>query len=153
MNQLEPTLDEAKRGDVCALLAFGCSRDTAAGYVGSTVDAVEALAARDADFAAQIVLAEAQAELTHVRNVHSAGGDVKNWRASVWMLERRFPERFGKREPEVVTKPQMQQMMKRLSHVLLEVVPDEAQRAKILESIQQISKKPSEEESRSSLNS
>jgi hypothetical protein len=149
MTQLETTLDEIKRAEVCALLACGCSRETAAGYVGSTVEDLDQAASRDADFAAQIVRAESNAELSHVRNVHNAGNDVKNWRASVWMLERRFPERFGKRDPEVVTRPQMQQMMKRLSNVLLEVVPDEAQREKILQSIQQISKRPSEEGSRS----
>ena len=58
---------------------------------------------RDADFAAEVRRAEAPVELSHMRNVQNAAQDGKNWRASVWWLERRSPERFGPRGAGTVT--------------------------------------------------
>ena len=49
----------------------------------------------DAEFVANVRRAEASVELSHMRNVQQAAKDKKDWRASVWWLERRSPERFG----------------------------------------------------------
>ncbi len=40
--------------------------------------------------------AEAKAEVFHLKNIETAS--VKNWFASAWFLERKHPERWGKRE-------------------------------------------------------
>jgi hypothetical protein len=52
---------------------------------------------------ARFVLAAEQAmaacDVTSVRLIESAGKDPKFWTARAWLLERRDPERFGRREP------------------------------------------------------
>lgn len=40
--------------------------------------------------------AEAKAEVFHLKNIETAS--AKNWFASAWFLERKHPERWGKRE-------------------------------------------------------
>ena len=40
--------------------------------------------------------AEAKAEVFHLKNIETVS--VKNWFASAWFLERKHPERWGKRE-------------------------------------------------------
>ena len=40
--------------------------------------------------------AEAKAEVFHLKNIETAS--VKSWFASAWFLERKHPERWGKRE-------------------------------------------------------
>ena len=41
--------------------------------------------------------AEAKAEVFHLKNIETAS--AKSWFASAWFLERKHPERWGKREP------------------------------------------------------
>jgi hypothetical protein len=43
----------------------------------------------DADFARDLLHAEAEAELRHMGLLHRASQDEKNWRTSVWWLEQR----------------------------------------------------------------
>ncbi|NHQ60586.1 hypothetical protein G9409_08295 [Chlorobium sp. BLA1] len=43
-----------------------------------------------------VMQAEAKAEVYHLKNIETAS--VKNWFASAWFLERKHPERWGKRE-------------------------------------------------------
>jgi hypothetical protein len=44
--------------------------------------------------------------------------DVKNWKASVWWLERRYPERYGGRTAGVVTARQLKAFVGMLFDVL-----------------------------------
>jgi len=55
----------------------------------------------DADFADTVKKAEAEAEAFHVDRIklHS----FRNWQASAWMLERRNPEEWGKKDKVDVT--------------------------------------------------
>lgn len=50
------------------------------------------------EFATLVRRAQDTAEVWHVQNVKLAAQEAKNWTASAWWLERRFPERWGKRE-------------------------------------------------------
>lgn len=47
--------------------------------------------------------AEAEAEAARVERINSAGKDG-NWQADAWYLERRYPDRWGKRVQEVTGK-------------------------------------------------
>lgn len=54
----------------------------------------------DQSLSAALKKAEAEFERTHIQNIttHAA----KDWKASAWMLERKYPQRYAKREaPEV----------------------------------------------------
>lgn len=55
---------------------------------------------KDPRLSASLKKAEAEFERTHIQNIttHAA----KDWKASAWMLERKYPQRYAKREaPEV----------------------------------------------------
>jgi hypothetical protein len=87
---------------------------------------------QDAEFAAAVCRSEAGAELNHMRNIQQAAKDEKNWRASVWWLERRSPERYGPRGAGVVTARQIKAFVEILADVLREDVRDAEERQQIL---------------------
>jgi hypothetical protein len=126
-------LDADQRQRICAALAIGCPLRTAADLVGCELDAVHATARRDRAFLADIFRAEARFEFAHIKNVFDAAGDTKNWRASTWALERRFPDRYGPRRPHVVTAEQLSQVLAQLADVVIQEVPVARHRARILE--------------------
>ena len=96
-------LTAEQQGQVYGILSVGCDRETAANYIGcSLADIVRAMR-QDAEFGASVRRTEAAAELSHMRTVQNAAKDEKHWRASVWWLERRSPERFGSRSAGAVT--------------------------------------------------
>lgn len=49
------------------------------------------------EFFEEVKKAEAIAESVHIANIKKAGKDGV-WQADAWMLERRFPEKWGRRE-------------------------------------------------------
>lgn len=49
------------------------------------------------EFAKQLKLAEAQAEADRVASIIKAG-KFDDWKANAWYLERKYPERWGKKE-------------------------------------------------------
>ncbi len=96
-------LTAEQQGQVYGILSVGCDRETAANYIGcSLADLVRAMR-QDAEFGASVRRTEAATELSHMRTVQNAAKDEKNWRASVWWLERRSPERYGSRSAGAVT--------------------------------------------------
>ncbi len=89
-------LDEDQKREFCTLLVLGCDRETACKYVGCSLDELREAVNCDADFGKRLLRAEATAELRHMRNVHTITENPKEWRASIWWLERRAPERFAR---------------------------------------------------------
>ena len=99
LKEMRNHLTEEQQRDVVAILNAGCDRATASAYVGLTLEAWDQVLAADAEFTRQILRAEANARLTHMRNVYRAAGDAKNWRTSVWWLERYGPQRSPAGKP------------------------------------------------------
>jgi len=133
-----PALTDAQKREVCAILSVGCDRLGAAKYVGCLWEQIRSAMLEDQQFAADIRRAEAGAELTHMRNVQSAARDEKHWRASVWWLERRSPERYGRRDAGAVTPRQLERVVDLLADVVSEEVSDAQDRLHLLERLQQI---------------
>jgi hypothetical protein len=79
-------LDEVKRGEVCALLAYGCTFRAAAQYVGCSVSAISMLKERDPAFREQVDKALAQRQTIPLANMREAA--KRSWRAAAWLLER-----------------------------------------------------------------
>jgi hypothetical protein len=94
---------------ICAILAAGCDRETAAGVAECTIVDIARAIANLASFAIKVRHAEATAEFRHMQNILNATKDGKYWRASVWWLERRSPERFARRPPGAITSRQLEQ--------------------------------------------
>lgn len=63
----------------------------------------QAAAGAKRDFWEAVKKAEAEAEALRVSRINKAGRDG-NWQADAWYLERRYPDRWGKRVQEVTGK-------------------------------------------------
>lgn len=53
------------------------------------------------EFWAAVNTAEAQAEATAIGRIRQAAQDPKHWTAAAWYLERKFPERWGRKRLEI----------------------------------------------------
>lgn len=115
-------LNAYERSQICAIIAVGCSRDCAANYIGCSVATIERLVARSKSFAAKLAAAESQNEITHLENIRAAG--KKEWRASAWALERRYPERYGPRKPKSLTSAQVTNVLSEFATLVLETTSD-----------------------------
>lgn len=123
-------LDADRKREIVAIVGVGCTRRLAAEYVGSSVDAIRRAARRDAEFGEQLRQAEQKCEFVHLNNVQTAG--KSNWRASAWLLERRYPERYGPRKPGLVTPEQLRRVLEQLAGVVCEEVESAEVRERIL---------------------
>jgi hypothetical protein len=129
---LPPTLTAEQKARICGVLSLGCDRKTAADLAGCSLAAIRGAIETDSAFAADIRRAEGGAELRHMRMVHQAADDVKNWRASVWWLERHAPERFGPRRAGEVTTRQLKAFTALIGEIVFDSCDDSDLRAKIL---------------------
>ena len=118
-------LDEAKQKTILAMLANGSSRRVAAAYVGCTPSTITRTAARDPEFDAALAHAEQNSEVRALRCLHNATRNERYWRAAAWLLERRNPDDFAAREPNVFTEQQVRQLFLRLLLLVAEETPQE----------------------------
>jgi hypothetical protein len=91
-------LDAAKKKAVLAYIAAGGSQRMAAGFVGCHASTIRNEADRDPDFLDSLTRAEGQCAITLIGAITDAAttkfdGD---WRAAAWLLERKFPQDFGR---------------------------------------------------------
>lgn len=118
-----PALDDRKKGDIVAILSVGCSRKTAARYVGCSVRTIANTARRDPAFAEALAQAESRLEIKLMKNIGSAAEKAQYWRAAAWALERRNPDDYAPRPRNVVTWEQVRQLLDLLADVVVEEVP------------------------------
>jgi hypothetical protein len=119
---LQPKLTDKQKGQICGILSVGCDRETAASYVGCTTADIGHAMREDLAFAAQVRRTEAGSELAHMRTVQEAAKEAKNWRASVWWMERHAPERFGPRGAGIVTIRQLDEFLNVLTELIREEI-------------------------------
>ena len=100
-----PTKLNAKRADqICDYLAQGHTREVAAqacGIVSTTLYRWMKRGERQPDgpygeFCRALKRADLEAELACLRQIKEAAQNG-DWRAAAWMLERRYPEKWGRR--------------------------------------------------------
>ena len=134
-----------QKAQVCAIAAVGCDRQIAAHYLGCRPEDLRGELERDTSFANDLVQAEAQAELGHMRNVKQAAAEEKNWRASVWWLERRAPDRYARRDAGAMSATQIQRFIESLSTLIAEEVRHAPDRDRLLERLQELSEATTDE--------
>ncbi len=123
------------------MISMGCDRETACNYLGKTAVELRAELQRDNAFRRQLLRAEATPEFSHTRNLYNAAKDEKHWRASVWWLERRAPERYAKRAPESITAAQLREVIEELTDVIISEVNDPQDRRRVLARLVQIAER------------
>jgi len=133
-------LTDAQKSQILGILAVGCDRQTAADYTGCLLADLRNHLQSDRQFLSDVCHAEAGVEVNHMRNVHAmAMGDKKDWRASVWWLERRSPERYGRRTAGDVTSRQLKAFIAILVDALETDVHNAEDRDRIIARLQSLS--------------
>jgi truncated hemoglobin YjbI len=131
-NLIPIDLTDEQKGRICGVISVGCDWQTAANFVGCLLSDIRRTMQQDPQFAAGLHRAEAATELSHMRTIQQAAKETKNWRASVWWLERHSPERFGRRGAGVVTPRQIKAFMAILADTMREVVTNGDDRKQIM---------------------
>jgi hypothetical protein len=135
-----PVLDVMKQREILAIISMGCSRRTAAHYVGCSPTTIQNTAERDEQFADKLDRAQSQAVVTHVKNINSAAKKAQYWRAAAWALERLNPEEYAAPHPDAITVEQMSRLLEYLSQIIVEEVPVNAYRKNILKRLAELNK-------------
>ena len=125
-------LDEQERRQICAVLSMGGTRQVAAWYVGCLLGAIRRTAALVPQFHLDLCRAQAQHELAQLNVLRDAARSEKNWRAGVWILEHRYPERYGRRKPKPLTTYEISLLLKQFSEIVVEELPSEFVRDRLL---------------------
>ncbi len=128
-------LDESLQRQFCSVLQVGCDRQTACHFLGITARQLHEALQTNAEFQAKVLCAEASPEFNHMHNVFNASKDEKNWRASVWWLERNSPERYARSSPAALTTKQLQQAIDELADVLVQAVADPRDQQRLLDEL------------------
>jgi len=136
----KPVLDEMKQREILAILSVGCSRRTAARYVGCAPSTIQNTAERDEKFAEKLLQTESKAVVKLMKNINEAAKKAQYWRAAAWALERLSPEDYASPHPDVITKKQISQLMAHFSQIVVEEVPVDAYRKKIMKRLGDITK-------------
>ena len=117
-------LDEVKRGEVCALISGGFSVRHAARYVGCSANTIQRELERNAEFQKAFRRSQMLVQLNPLRAMQLAA--ATHWRAAAWLLERMFPERFGRRQPAGFTAKQARALLSELVEIVKSEVRDPA---------------------------
>lgn len=131
-------LDQPTQNQICALLTVGCPLQTAADYTGCSLANIQQTAKHKKTFAANLRQSQARTELTHLKNIFAAAEETKHWRASTWLLERLYPDRYGPRKPAVITAEQITNLMQQFSEIVAEEVPIKKYRNRIHDRLAQL---------------
>jgi hypothetical protein len=127
-----PVLDAAKKRDICAILAMGGTRVTAARFVCCHPDTIRNTALRDEEFAQALEQAESKHEVAQLAYINNAGKDHRFWRAAAWALEHRYPRRYGRGTGSLYTLEQVIHVLTQFAGVILDEISDRQQRQQIL---------------------
>lgn len=128
-------LTDDQRRRVLGVLSIGGDRTMAAGYAGVTVHELRSAMRRDARLAIDIRGAEAAAEIGHMRRLEEASRNEKNWRISMWWLERVAADRFGRRPARTVSQSQLDGLFDEILVGLAEDIHSPGDRERMLRRI------------------
>jgi hypothetical protein len=131
-------LDPVKCSELLAILSLGCGQAAAAEYVGCSVSTIYRTARRHPDFAQRLGRARNQAEISFLKNIHTASDDPKYWRAAAWALERSHPGKYGpdrNNAVQSITPDQLQLILAHFARRIIQQVPVDKYRKKIIASV------------------
>lgn len=90
---------ETLQQQICAYIASGATNEDACRLVGIAESSFYGWIKRYPEFSQSIKRATVQFKRTHLSKIASD----ESWQASAWLLERRFPDEYGRRAPVEVT--------------------------------------------------
>lgn len=149
MTQHSGGLDEYRRREVLAIVSVGCSRRTAARYLGCSPSTIRREAQRDRAFGEELTKAESKAQILFMQNILAAARKEQYWRAAAWALERLNPEEFAPRSPDAITIDQVRRLLSEFAQIIVDEVPVARYRKRILRRLARVTsrmEKPEEDE-------
>jgi hypothetical protein len=122
---------DKQKSTILGMLAVGCPREVAAHCVGWSEKRLQTEMKQDEQFAHELARHEGGAELHHMKLVHKASKDEKNWRASTWWLDRRSRDRKDRANSRVVTTDELSEFVEDLIRIILAEVSVEVDRDRL----------------------
>ena len=94
-------LTDEVRAKLLQALEVGATHRIAAQFAGVHVSTLQAWLAENREFSDAAKLSESKASIMSLAAIRTAaqGGQ---WQAGAWLLERRYPEEYGRRQVEVI---------------------------------------------------
>jgi hypothetical protein len=139
------TLDKFESEKLLQVIKLGCPSATAGKYVGLSREQLDALLVRDEELMRDVLRAEAEAEVRHMGNVHKAASDEKNWRTSVWWLERHGmvvpeldPDQPGYNEAVMLA-------LEKFADLIIAEIPDVTRRQSLLNALLHVAAESTQE--------
>lgn len=126
-------LTKDQKRSVLAILTVGCSRKTAAKYIGFSYQTLLREIRASETFQAEVQKAEEESEVFYLNRIRTAAGKDQYWRAAAWALERRFPNRYAAKKAQGYTAEQVQGIVESLSTLVVEFIIGEEEQKKFLE--------------------
>ena len=87
---------------ICRNVARGCSREAASALAGVSPSTLYEWRQQFSEFSEGLEKADARFEAECVASIRKAGRSSRNWTANAWLLERKFPQRYGKVERHLI---------------------------------------------------
>lgn len=132
------TFDEATQKQLASLVLVGCTLRTAARVAGIDRQRLRAVLEHDRKLSERLLVAEAVCEFTHLERLREVSKDPKNYRVSIWLLERRFPFRYMPRPFSGISAAQLQATLRTIGEELARQFPDAEGRDRIMASLTEI---------------
>ena len=132
MNTSTSTLNDEQRRSVCDFAVLGCDRTTACHLASCSLTELRAELIANRSFHIDLLRSEAKAKLHHLRNIHQAAIDAKNWRASTWWLERAEPHVYGGRPVASLTAQDLQNFVDAIAAAAVDEFPCPADRERFI---------------------
>lgn len=144
-----PLLTDDEQRDVIFVLMTGGDWRMAADYVSRTQAVIRATAEADPEFRARLDRAEPHFELVQLGNITKAAMREQYWRAAAWMLERKFPSRYAKADPQALAAAKVKLLLEGLADIVFTEVTAASVRKRILTRLQKLLERIKSEESKS----
>jgi hypothetical protein len=121
-----PRLSDDALDKIVLLVGVGCSRRSAAQYVGCSPATIVNHMRRNEAFAQKIRSAEVYRVVQPLQNLRQQGN--RSWRAAAWFLERIDRKQFGRQIVEVAPWQDVEKLFRSWTEMNLEAVADPKQR-------------------------
>lgn len=131
-------LTAKEQSAVVAVLMAGADLPSAADYVGRTLQEIYATAAARPAFQTRLDQASPNFELAQLGNITKAALREQYWRAAAWLLERKFPSRYAKSDPQALAPAKVRALIDALAIAVLAEVKDAETRTNILNRLQEL---------------
>lgn len=132
-------LSRRMRKLILSALSLGADRQLAAHRVGMSLADLRLRVRGDRAFRNKMRRREAECELYYLTLLRRAAERKGGERVAMWWLERRAPDRFGERRAMSVSAAQLDAMCEELIDGLQQDVASEADRARIIDRLAQLS--------------